>query len=375
MQAPGDDHARLPGPEAARRYFAKFAAIIGHLRAVSAQGDRRQAGELARHQLDSIEDYLRRLAATLDALSMKHLMSGRSGGPPLELEIDRRDSGFPVHREILQMATDIAQAERHLASLPDRAALREQMLAHILAERTHPRRLQHAMSQRIYYEILKGRPLFLAQNHPWAVWLSGLGRERRRYLVHWAVYDSQTNLPVIYLMVSDDTGRTPLPEDGIRWSRAQSHLLAQSLSSLKLLTIARGFDRDFDDLHPKFLRRITVGPMYSHSFTEQTGPLGEALAEAAGPPGRDWALLWTTETLVARATEEERAGFFTRVERQIFDLPAEDPVAADSGATRIDRALILPLRAFQVLADRDPPALRRVRKYVVGEDGALVTGL
>jgi hypothetical protein len=375
MQAPGADHRLLKDPEAARVYFARFARIITHVREVARLADRAASGEMARLQLDLIETYLVRLASTFDALAMKHLMAARDTAVPASFEIDIRDSGFPVFREILQMATDLAQADRHLASLPHAADLKERMVRHILTERSHPRRLQYAMSQRLYYEALKRGDLFLGQNHPWLVWLAGKGRERRRYLAHWAVYDSATSLPAIYLMVVEDTGAEPLPEDQSRWPRAQDHLVAQSISALKLLTIARGFDTDFADLHPKFLRRITVGPMYSHAFTEQDGPLRDILAETAGQDGRDWALAWTTETLVSKATEQQPAGFFSRVERQIFDLAEDDPVAAEGGATRIDRSLILPLAPYQVMADRDPPGFRKVRKYVVAEDGSLLTGL
>jgi hypothetical protein len=373
--APGEDHAPLPGPEAARRYFRKFAQIIGHLRAVAAQADRRGGGELARLQLDIIEGYLARLTATFAALSIKHLLAGRAGAVPMGFEIDRRDSGFPVFREVMQMATDRAQADRHLASLPARAELKERMLAQILRERVLPRKLQYAMSQRVYYEALAGTPLFYAQNHPELVWLAGKGRERKRWLAHWAVYDSTTSLPAIYLMVVEDSGAAPLAQDQERWPRAQDHLVAQSLNALKLLTIARGFDEDFDDLHPKFLRRIIVGPMYSHAFTEQSGPLRDILAEAAGVEGRDWALSWTTESLVAKAGEMRRTGFFSRVERQVYELSAEDPAAVDAGLTRFDRSIILPVRAYQVMADRDPPGFRGVRKYVVGEDGLLLKGV
>ncbi len=101
--------------------------------------------------------------------------------------------------------------------------------------------------------------------------------------MHWAVYGSQINLPVVYLMQAEDTGRTALPKDQRRWPQVQTHLMAQSLGGLKLLTIARGSDEDFDDLHLKRLRRFHLGPMYSSAYTRQTGPF-QALAERE-PPG------------------------------------------------------------------------------------------
>ena len=52
--------------------------------------------------------------------------------------------------------------------------------------------------------------------------------DRRRFLLHWAVYDSQVNLPVIYLMELEDSGQPALPKDQRRWPEVQAHLMAQS---------------------------------------------------------------------------------------------------------------------------------------------------
>ena len=61
---------------------------------------------------------------------------------------------------------------------------------------------------------------------------------------------------------------------------ARAHLLAQSVAGLQLVTIARGFDRDFDTLHPRRLRRLTLGPVYSRGFTLQEGPIRQVLEDA-----------------------------------------------------------------------------------------------
>lgn len=371
--APGADHAALTDAEATQRYFAKFSRIIRHLRDVAERADARVDESIEHLQLDIIESYLIRLDLTFRALSYRYLMSGRGGPQGDALEIDRKDSGFPVFATLLRMATDMAQVDRHLASLPSKERLKSEMVSHILSERSRPTRLQYAMSQRVYYEILGQGSLFLAQNHPEIIWLKGKGRETRRYLIHWAVYDSETSLPVIYVMVAEDSGRRALPRDERRWPAVQDHLIAQSVSALKLLTIARGFDQDFDDLHPKFLRRIHVGPMYSHAFTEQSGPLRDVLAEASGKPGFDWALSWTTETLVSDRHGRASTGWFSSRQREVFDLSNDSTTAADAGVTRMDRSLILPLRAFQVLSDLDPAGFRDVRKYVVGDEGVLLS--
>ncbi len=322
-----------------------------------------------------LQEYLEGLARTFTALSYKFLMANRTGDLNAKLlSIDKSDSGFPVFDELMQMAADSLQADKHLKSMPDQKQLKKEMVNHILTRQSAPTKLQYALSQRIYYELLKDGNLFLSQNDPQCIWLRGKqGDERWTYLVYWAKYDSQTNVPNIYLMEVEDSGRKALPKDEKRWPRVQSHLMAQAVSSLKLLTIARGFDRDFDDLHPKSLKRFHVGPMYSHAFTEQHGPLRDVLADASGQEGLDWALTWTVESLASESVIREKTGIFSSADREVFKIDKTDILSGDDGTSDVIRALILPHRAFQVLEEKNPPSLRAHRKYVVGQDSQIIS--
>lgn len=366
------DHKPLSGAEATRRYFAKFERIIGHMEQVAETS--RNEGLLDRAETDIVLGYLQSLSGTFTALANKYLMAGRvSNRLPHSLTIDRQDSGFPIYQELMQMANDALQVEKHLQNLPSPTKLKQEMVQHILNEHTIPTGLQYAMSQRLYYEYLAAGQMFWAQTDPQAQWLGDIDKRRRRYLVHWASYDSQVNIPTIYVMLVEDSGRTALPRDQRRWPRAQNHLMAQSLASLKLVTIAQGFDQDFDDLHPKYLRRFHIGPMYSHTFTQQTGPLREVLAEADGSPGEDWALAWTVETLVSESVTEEKSGFFGSVEREVFKLDHFGKTEKETGSSQVRRSIILPAKPHQVLEERQPPGMNGVRKYVVGPKGQLLS--
>lgn len=364
------DHGALYDTALARRYFAKFDRIAGHLGRVAAELERE--GRLTRTEARIIGAYVAALGRTFHALSCKYLMVGRVDQVlPGQLTIDRHESGFPVAQELLVMANDAQQADRHLAAMDSETEIKDRMVRQIVGDLTIPTRLQFALSQRLYYEALRAGGLFWARNDPQAQWL-GEGGGRKRWLVHWAVHDGQTNLPVVYLMDLEDSGRNGLPTDSRRWPEAQAHLMAQALGGLKLLTIARGFDADFPDLHPKRLRRIHLGPMYSHSFTLQSGPISDVLADAGAREGEDWALVWTVEDLVAEREETQKAGWFSTVERQVFALDPFAAQGADTGATRTERMVVLPERPFQVLAERNPPGFRDVRKFVVGAGGRLV---
>jgi hypothetical protein len=363
------DHHELYDTLTARRYFAKFGTITGHLGRVAAEVE--AEGKLSRTEARVLGRYLTAVAGTFRALSNKYLMTGRGEAAP-RLTIDRHESGFPVAQELMTMAVDAQQAEKHLAGMPSEAELKDRMVRQIVGDLTIPTALQFALSQRYYYEALLAGGIFWARNDPDAQWIQDLG-ERRHFLVHWAVWDTQVNLPVVYLMDVEDSGKKPLPNDAYRWPEVQQALMAQSVGGLKLVTIATGFDKDFEGLHPKRLRRIILGPMYSASFTLQSGPISKVLEGAKAPEGEDWALVWTVEDLISDREEEVKDGWFSTAVRQVYKL---DPVAgAELGATRQDRMIILPEKPYQVLVEQNPRGLQGLRKFVVGAGGRLIPTL
>lgn len=370
MADPSADHYGLKDTFASRRYFAKFAGIMQHMLRVA--GVMEAEGKLNRDEVDILTRYATALTYTFRALSWKYLLVGRETGRFFgSLMIDGRDSGFPIAEELMSMANDAQNAKSHLAAMPSVEAHKDQMVQSILSDRRIPTKLQFSLSQRLYYEELLKGDLFWLRNDPEAEWIGDVAG-RRKYRIHWATYDSQVNLPVIYMMELEDSGREALPRDTRRWAQAQAHLSAQALGGLKLVTIARGFDEDFADLHPKRLRRFHLGPMYSHAYTRQNGPLRDVLAEAKAPDGQDWAMVWTEEELISDRVIEEKAGWFSTVEREIFALDPMGEQLPDLGATSTERSIILPQRPYQVLEEHNPPGFSGVRKFVVNASGRVL---
>lgn len=362
------DHVELYDPLVARRYFAKFETIGGYLAKVAAELE--NEGRLTRTEARVLGKYVSGVVATFRALNHKYLMTGKAEAAS-RLTIDRHESGFPVAQELMMMAVDAQQADKHLAGMAAEAEIKDRMIRTIVGELKLPVGLQFALSQRLYFEALQQGGLFWLRNDPDAQWLGQEG-ERRKYLIHWAVWDTGLNLPVVYLMDVEDSGKKPLPNDEYRWPQVQQKVLAQSMGGLKLLTIATGFDQDFEGLHPKRLRRMTLGPMYSASFTLQSGPISQVLIDARAPDGQDWALVWTMEDLISDREEPVKDGWFSTRPRQVYKL---DPLTgADTGATTLERMIILPERPYQVLVEQNPPGLRGIRKFIVGAGGRLIPG-
>ncbi len=360
------DHAELYDTLVARRYFTKFERITGHLARVAAELE--VEGRLTRTETRLLGGYLSAVAVTFHALGHKYVMTGRGEAAP-RLTIDRHESGFPVAQELMTMAVDASQAAKHLAGMASEAELKDRMVRQIVGDLTIPTALQFALAQRYYYEALTAGGIFWARNDPDVQWIAQAG-ERRQYLVHWAIWDTQVNLPIVYLLDVEDDGKKPLPNDDNRWPAVQAGLMAQSSLGLKLLTMATGFDRDFDGVMPKRLRRFVLGPMYSASFTLQSGPISKVLEGAKAPEGEDWALVWTVEDLISEREEEVKDGWFGTSMRQIYKL---DPLmGAENGTTRTERMIVLPEKPYQVFVEQNPAGLRDLRKFVVGAGGRIL---
>jgi len=125
------DHQALSDTMVTRRYFSKFARITGHLARVAGQME--AEGRMGRDEVEVLARYLVGLGFTFRALANKHFWSGRGEGHGT-LTFDRHESGFPVHAELLQMAADAAQADKHLAGMPSAAELKSQMVQTIVGE-------------------------------------------------------------------------------------------------------------------------------------------------------------------------------------------------------------------------------------------------
>ena len=360
------DHTELADSAVVQRYFSKFERITGHLGRVA--GEVEAEGRLTRTEARILGRYLAALNGTFTALGHKYRMTGRTETAP-RLTFDRHESGFPVAQELMTMALDAAQVEKHLSGMASQAELKDRMVRQIVRDLSVPTALQFALSQRLYYEALAAGGLFWARNDPDVQFIADTN-SRRHFLVHWAIWDTQTNLPVVYLFDVQDSGRKPLPNDDRRWPLVQQELMAQSVGGLKLLTLAQGFDKDFEAIHPKRLRRITLGPMHSQDFTLQSGPISDVLKAADAPDGNDWALVWTVEDIVSDREEDVKDGWFSTANRQIWKL---DPVhGIDSGTTSTERMMILPEQVFQALVEVDAPGLRPYRKFVVGAGGRII---
>ena len=121
-------------------------------------------------------------------------------------------------------------------------------------------------------------------------------------------------------------------------------------------------DKDFDNLHPKQLRRIVLGPFYSAGITEHNATVKEVLSKVRNPANA-WLLTWTIQDIYSKAEKPARKGLWSsEPAREEFHIETDDLEAARMGVSAYEKHALIPHEAYQAL-------------YAAGETAKRVCGL
>ena len=287
-------------------------------------------------------------------------------------KVSRTESGFPAFQNVLELENDKGSAKDRLASIPAPDELREEMADFILRRKELPSVLQASMAERIYLEQVQKGELFSPFILPRTIKVSVNPKTMRPfYVVHWAVFDGAANLPLVYSATIEDSSddlvemlvtsdgrlsdKVPiqLPVDGLlnpKLARQFDDFAAKnSAYSLSPTTIATNMDNDFDDLHPKQLRRLVLGPFYTSGVTEQNAVVNEILGKVRKPENA-WLLTWTIQDVFSKAERPAKKGLWSsQPAREEYHIETDDLEAARQGVSAYERHALIPHEAYQAL--------------------------
>jgi hypothetical protein len=287
-------------------------------------------------------------------------------------KISRAESGFPVFQNVLELERDQRGAAERLQAIPAADQLRLDMADFILRKKEFPASLQKSMAERVYLEEAKKGDLFRPYILPKTIKVSVNPKTMRPfYAVHWGVFDGSANLPMIYTATVEDSSadmvgvlvtqdgklnpreRIPLPVDGLLnpslARQFDDFAEKNSAYSLSPVTIAGNLDKDFDELHPKQLRRIVLGPFYSAGVTENNSTVSEVLSKVR-KNSNAWMLTWTIQDVFSKAEKPARKGLFSSdPAREEFHIETDDLEAARMGVSSYERHALVPHEAYQAL--------------------------
>ncbi|MEP0940353.1 MAG: hypothetical protein ABJH63_20690 [Rhizobiaceae bacterium] len=285
--------------------------------------------------------------------------------------INQAESGYPLHRNVMDLDNDAKTAERQLAEMPAADTLRQDMVDFILLKKRFPTSIKKAMAKRLYLEeVLKGdvfQPFIL----PKTVKVSINEKTGRPfYVVHWGAFDGSANLPLVYIAVIEDStselarllmnGKAlkkdldiPFPIEGLLnpdlAHQFDDFCEKNSSYGLTLATIADNMDRDFEHLHPVQLRRIVMGPFYSAGVTSH-GRVVENILENVSRVENAWMLTWTVQELFSISETPAKWGLWgSTPARQTYHIETDDLEAVRQGVSAYQRHALIPHEAYQAI--------------------------
>nr|WP_040304402.1 hypothetical protein [Ahrensia sp. R2A130] len=347
----------------AARYFDAIAAA---LKALDVYLTDEQDSPLYRHQLTGriLTGYIDRLAHSFEAWENRLSFAD-------SFRINRAESGYPLHRAVLELERDARDAEKQLSQLPDGEALRREMVDCILLTRKFPTDAQKSLARRLYLESVQEGSVFQSFILPMTVKVSFNEKTKRPlYVVHWGAFDGTANLPLVYSAVIEDSsdalakllldgkGIKPgldigLPIDGLlnpEYAHQFDDFCEKNSSyGLTLTTIADNMDRDFPSLHPVQLRRIVMGPFYSTGLTSH-GRVVEKVLENVSNRDNAWLLTWTVQELFSISETAAKWGLFgSTPAKQTYHIDTADLDAVRQGVSAYERHALVPHEAYQAI--------------------------
>ena len=344
------------------RYFRAIDAALEGLEAYLREED----SPLYHHELMGkiLTGYIDRLGHSFRAWENRIAFAER-------FRINQAESGYPLHRNVMDLDTDAKTAEKQLAEMPSEDTLRQEMIDFILLKKRFPTAIQKMMAKRLYLqEVLQGdvfQPFIL----PKSVKVS-LNEKTGRpfYVVHWGAFDGTANLPMVYVAVIEDSssdlarllmsGKSlkkdldiPFPIDGLL-NPELAHQFddfceKNSAYGLTLATIADNMDRDFEHLHPVQMRRIVMGPFYSAGVTSH-GRVVENILEKVSRVENAWMLTWTVQELFSISETPAKWGLWgSTPARQTYHIETNDLEAVQQGVSAYQRHALIPHEAYQAI--------------------------
>lgn len=351
------DFAILDSSDQYARYFNQLCLVFQRLlacyRKQSEHSDYELQPEHTCYEAAAVSSYLRKLLYTIEVLRIKYTYQTSH---ERSLWVDLTESGFPNYAEITGISVDLENRKRRLREFPAASILKRTVLDHIFEHHTDPQELVCQLSERTYLEMLEREKLFLPFT-PGEIKRKGENRNTRSYVFSWACYDFKTNRPYIHVMTFDqDIQQQPLETSGPAAAKFLETVRAEGSRAPDVGVLAFAIDDALESIHPKIIKRICLGPLYSRLLL-QGGE--ENLSDAREIAIRhvfdnyyqtndDFVLFFTNDIVFSKRQEVTRSLLSPRGKiREIFAIESSDPECYAKRASVIHHHVLLPHSLLQ----------------------------
>jgi hypothetical protein len=346
QQVASGDYVELPHKDAYATYFNQLGRVFHVLEAWVAS----ELGKLS-PELKVLKMNLHRIHESTELLRLKYLHE-----PTHSLRLDLNESGFPHFNELQRMVGDYVNAQEYLAELPPVVLAIEQTLDELFKTQQKPVEGLQIMGRRQYLKRLMHSD-FLGPFRFGGVHVLQTTSERRSCVAAWTCYSSRDNFPYLHIMHFDQSLKADALTPKTDGYEAFKDCVEQQSGHIPpLAVLATGLDESFETIHPKMLRRVSLGPITLPIFSFDEGPLAELLRNFGKPS--DFVLQLESELIVSnRQVVREKGGLFRAQKvREIFEVDESNFECFDRKLTDVNRFLFMPHRLWQAV-ETDPTLL------------------
>lgn len=327
------DFAQLKDSNEYGRYFVLINTVLKRLLDwIGLRGKRD-------HVVRDLEPMIDCLLNTILLLEIKY-----SHNPHHELALDLNESGFPHAVSIFNLESDIANRDSKISALPKLEVLKNILIDRLLSEGVQTEDVLTELATCQYFNLLDPQSMFLRFTPGRLERLDSDSEKLRRYIFTWAVYGESYNMPYFHSLVFEqDSTREPMENFGDDWKNFLKIISFSSRCVPQIGTLIHEIDDHSNHIHPKFLQRIQIGPIFNPLTS--VGDVGSEFCRLLQEFGdeNDFVLELRFETIISKGSQIGQGLFSTKGKvREVFLIPPDDREAFENRATSVERRLMLP---------------------------------
>ena len=229
-----------------------------------------QRQQLCKEQeLIFFKQYCDLLLYSIEAMRVKYMYDDEDN-----MKIDLTDSGFPNYLEFRYLFNDLALREEYLNRLTDIDIVKDEFLDTLMRKKEPIKksRLFQAASI-VYYTNVKQQ--FIFNRFVQGKIIKSPNPEIAEYMTSWSFYDVSHNRPFVCFMYFDFDGRDPNKDKNEIYNAVKQ----SADRKMNLDAMAYAIDRKLEDVKPKSLKRIDLGPLHN-VFAKDENVITHTILEA-----------------------------------------------------------------------------------------------
>lgn len=254
-------------------------------------------------ELVFFKQYCDLLMYSIEAMRVKYMYDDEDN-----MKVDLTDSGFPNYLEFRYLFNDLSLRDNYIAKLKDVSELQEEFLNQLLHKKqpVSKHKLFQAASI-VYYTSVEQKYIF--NRFVQGKIIDAPEAASAQYMTSWSFYDVSHNRPFICFMYFDYDGRN------IESYKNDIYEVLKNTADrdMDLDTMAYGIDRKLQDVRPKHIKRIDLGPFHN-VFAKDENDITHAILKSIADkeiPLESYALSFKIHEVFS-GSEFKEGGYFTK---------------------------------------------------------------